>query len=87
MYAEQRINVAILSKTIGVALRLRERRADGLIPREEIAAGEKGCAMRGRARELQVAAAQAWAPDGSSRRKLEDLVGEWKATVLGKVKH
>ncbi|KAF8670551.1 hypothetical protein HU200_050577 [Digitaria exilis] len=37
--------------------------------------------------ELQVAAAQAWAPDGSSRRKLEDLVGEWKATVLGKVKH
>nr|CAB3449446.1 unnamed protein product [Digitaria exilis] len=36
------INAAILSMTIGVALRLRERRADGLIPREEIAAVIRG---------------------------------------------
>ncbi|KAF8670549.1 hypothetical protein HU200_050575 [Digitaria exilis] len=94
MYAEQRMNAAILSENVGVALRLRERPDDGLIPREEIATalrevmeGEKGRAMRGRARDVQEAAAQAWAPEGSSRRKLEELAGEWKATALGRQKH
>nr|CAB3449445.1 unnamed protein product [Digitaria exilis] len=94
MYAEQRMNAAILSENVGVALRLRERPDNGLIPREEIAAavrevmeGEKGRAMRGRARAVQEAAAKAWAPEGSSRRKLEELAGEWKAASLGRQKH
>ncbi|KAF8642560.1 hypothetical protein HU200_067239 [Digitaria exilis] len=95
MYAEQRMNAVILSETVGVPLRLRERAADGLIAREEIAAavrevmeGEnKGHAMRGRARAVQEAAVKAWAQDGSSRRKLEQLVGEWKAAALGRQKH
>nr|CAB3446249.1 unnamed protein product [Digitaria exilis] len=95
MYAEQRMNAVILSDTVGVALRLRERPVDGLVPREEIAAAvrelmeeeKKGRAMRGRARDVQEAAVKAWAPEGSSRRKLEQLAGEWKATALGRQKH
>ncbi|CAL4970345.1 unnamed protein product [Urochloa decumbens] len=93
LYAEQRMNAAILSETVGVALRPRERE-DGFIPREEIAAavtelmeeGEKGRAVRGRARDLKEAAARAWAPEGSSSRKMEEVAGEWKAAVLARQK-
>jgi hydroquinone glucosyltransferase len=38
LYAAQRMNAAILSETIGMALRPHERAADGVITREEIAA-------------------------------------------------
>ncbi|CAN6278101.1 unnamed protein product [Urochloa humidicola] len=89
LYAEQRMNAAFLSEGAGVALRPRQR-ADGFIPREEIAAvvrelmeGEKGRAVRRRTGDLRQAADMAWAPEGSSRRAMEEVTGRWKAAVLG----
>ncbi|CAO2037851.1 unnamed protein product [Urochloa humidicola] len=90
LYAEQRMNAAILSETVGVALRPAARGGGGsLVAREEIAAavrelveGEKGSAVRHRARELREAAARAWLPEGSSRRALAEAAGKWKAPLV-----
>ncbi|KAL6888179.1 hypothetical protein ACP4OV_009205 [Aristida adscensionis] len=89
LYAEQRMNAAVLSESAGVALRLGAA-AEGLIAREEITAavrelmdGEKGREVRRRAGDLRQAAARALAPEGSSRRALDDVAGMWKA-ALGK---
>jgi len=94
LHAEQRTNAAVLSESVGVALRPRAARADGLIAREEIAAAvqevmggeEKGRAMRLRAGELQQAAARAGAHGGSSWQMLEEVAGKWKAAALGRQK-
>ncbi|KAL6888986.1 hypothetical protein ACP4OV_010012 [Aristida adscensionis] len=93
LYAEQRMNAAVLSENAGVALRLGAA-ADGLIAREEIAAavrelmdGEKGREVRRRVGDMQEAAARAWSPEGSSRRALAEVAGEWKAAVGGKAAH
>jgi hydroquinone glucosyltransferase len=93
LYAAQRMNVAILSETIGMALRPHERAADEVITREEIAAvvselmeGEKGGAVRGWASDLQKAAAQVWAPEGSSSGTLEELAAKWKAAAVARRK-
>ncbi|XP_066325516.1 hydroquinone glucosyltransferase-like [Miscanthus floridulus] len=90
LYAEQRMNAVVLSENVGVALRLRVRPDDGLVGREEIAAavrelmeGEDGSAVRRRTGDLQQAADLAWAPDGSSRRTLEEVAGRWKAGAVG----
>ncbi|XP_062218723.1 hydroquinone glucosyltransferase-like [Phragmites australis] len=93
LYAEQKLNALVLSENVGVALRPCAR-ADGSIAPEEIAAavrelmeGEKGRALRRRVVDLQQAAARAWAPEGSSRRALEEVAGRWKAAaVVGKDK-
>ncbi|CAL4970351.1 unnamed protein product [Urochloa decumbens] len=91
LYAEQRMNAAILTEVAGVALRPASRGGGGggLVAREEIAAavreiveGEKGSAVRRRARELREAAARAWSPEGSSRRALAEVVGKWKASLV-----
>uniref|UniRef100_A0ACD5ZLP0 Uncharacterized protein n=1 Tax=Avena sativa TaxID=4498 RepID=A0ACD5ZLP0_AVESA len=86
LYAEQRMNAVVLERGVGVALRPREREdGGGVVPRAEVAAavkglmeGEKGCAVRRRAGDLQLAAARAWSPEGSSRRALEDVAGRWR---------
>ncbi|CAO2198798.1 unnamed protein product [Urochloa humidicola] len=84
LYAEQRMNAAILTEVGGVAMRPAAR--GGLVASEEIAAavkelmeGEKGSAVRHRARELREAAVRAWSPQGSSRWALEEVAGKWKA--------
>ncbi|KAL6888181.1 hypothetical protein ACP4OV_009207 [Aristida adscensionis] len=84
LYAEQRMNAAVLSENAGVALRLGAA-AGGWVSREEMAAavrevmeGETGRAVRWRTGELRQAAARAWAPEGSSRRALAEVAGEWK---------
>jgi hydroquinone glucosyltransferase len=93
LYAEQKTNAAILTEVTGVALRRAaahgDGNGDGLVSREKIAAavrelveGEKGSAVRGRARELREAAARAWSPEGSSRRALGEVVGRWKAALI-----
>ncbi|CAL4888904.1 unnamed protein product [Urochloa decumbens] len=91
LYAEQRMNAAILTEVAGVALRPATRGGGGggLVAREEIAAavreiveGEKGSAVRRLARELREAAARAWSPEGSSRRALAEVVGKWKASLV-----
>jgi hydroquinone glucosyltransferase len=82
----------VLSENVGLALRPRATRADGLIAREEIAAAvrelmggeEKGRAVRRRAEELQRAAALACAPGGSSWQMLEEVAGTWKAVALAR---
>jgi len=92
LHAEQRTNAAVLSESVGVALRPRAARADGLIAREEIAAAvrevmgeeEKGRAVRRRAGDLQRAAARACAPGGSSRQVLEEVAGKWKAAAAAR---
>ncbi|KAG2649773.1 hypothetical protein PVAP13_1NG419819 [Panicum virgatum] len=94
LFAEQSVNAALLSENVGVALRPRAARAEGLIAREEIAAAvqevmggeEKGRAMRLRAGELQQAAARAGAHGGSSWQMLEEVAGKWKAAALGRQK-
>jgi hydroquinone glucosyltransferase len=94
LYAEQRVNAAVLSENVGVALRPRATRADGLIRREEIAAAvrelmgveEKGRAVRRRVGDLQRAMARACAPGGSSWQMLEEIAGKWKAPTLGRQK-
>ncbi|KAG2657390.1 hypothetical protein PVAP13_1KG180354 [Panicum virgatum] len=90
LHAEQRTNAAVLSESVGVALRPRAARADGLIGREEVAAavrelmeGEKGRAVRRRTGDLRQAADAAWAPEGASRRAMEEVAGRWKAAALG----
>uniref|UniRef100_A0A0D9YLS2 Uncharacterized protein n=1 Tax=Oryza glumipatula TaxID=40148 RepID=A0A0D9YLS2_9ORYZ len=91
LYAEQKMNTVILTEVAGVALRPVARGGDGgVVSREEVAAavkelmnpGEKGSAVRRRARELQEAAvARAWLPDGASHRALEEVAGKWKNAV------
>jgi hydroquinone glucosyltransferase len=75
LYPEQWLNAVILSERVGLALR---PSVDGVVPRDEVAAvvrelllGEKGGAARVKARQLQQAAAKAWAPDGMSRKAFE----------------
>ncbi|XP_062218722.1 hydroquinone glucosyltransferase-like [Phragmites australis] len=88
LYAEQKMNAAILTEVTGVALRPAAR-GDGIVARGEVAEavrelmeGEKGSAMRRRARELQEAADRAWSPEGSSRRALGEVAAKWKAALL-----
>lgn len=90
LYAEQKVNAAILTEVASVALRPAAR-CDGLVHREEIAAvvtelieGEGGSAVRSRARELGQAAARAWSPEGSSRRALAQVVGKWKSALVNR---
>ncbi|KAF7006299.1 hypothetical protein CFC21_021349 [Triticum aestivum] len=86
LYAEQKMNAAILTELAGVALRPAVSREDGFVAGEEVAAavrelmeGEKGRAVRHQARRLQEAAARACTPEGPSRRALEKVAGKWKA--------
>ncbi|EMS56390.1 Hydroquinone glucosyltransferase [Triticum urartu] len=88
LYAEQRMNAALLEGALGVALRPRAREDGGAVAREEVAAavnelmeGENGLVVRRRAEDLQRAAARAWSPDGSSRRALEDVAAKSRAAL------
>ncbi|XP_066325517.1 hydroquinone glucosyltransferase-like [Miscanthus floridulus] len=90
LYAEQKTNAAILTEVTGVALRPAARgHGHGLVTREEIAAavrelmeGEKGSAVRGRARELREASKRAWSSEGSSRRAMGEVAGKLKAALV-----
>ncbi|XP_040377061.1 hydroquinone glucosyltransferase-like [Oryza brachyantha] len=91
LYAEQKMNAAILTEVAGAAVRPESGggRASAVVPREEVAAavkglmgGDKGSAVHRRARELKEGAARAWSPpDGASRRALEEVAGKWKNAV------
>ncbi|CAL4948678.1 unnamed protein product [Urochloa decumbens] len=92
LFAEQRMNAAMLEERAGVALRpassAAARRA--VVPRGEVAAvvrelmaGEKGEAARKRAAEMKKAAAGALAPEGPSRMALAAVVSRWKGAHGG----
>nr|CAB3477649.1 unnamed protein product [Digitaria exilis] len=87
LYAEQRVNAVMLCERVGLALRPRvgTEGNNGVVPREEVAvavteliAGERGAAAREKARQLRQGAAEAWGPDGPSRKAFEDIAGKWK---------
>ncbi|CAN6162278.1 unnamed protein product [Urochloa humidicola] len=86
LFAEQRMNaVKLASEGVGLALRVRAREEDGVVPREEVAAaarelmvGEKGAAARERARELREEARRASVPGGPAHRALAAVVDLWK---------
>uniref|UniRef100_A0ACD5Z012 Uncharacterized protein n=1 Tax=Avena sativa TaxID=4498 RepID=A0ACD5Z012_AVESA len=88
LYAEQRLNAVLLEGSVGVALRARDADGDGVVVtrgeiadvvRELMEGAEKGRAVRRQAGDMQQAAARAWAPEGSSRRALEEVAVTWKA--------
>ncbi|XP_020105799.1 hydroquinone glucosyltransferase-like [Ananas comosus] len=93
LYAEQRLNAVLLAEAVGITIRPRAREPYGVVGREEIAAavkelmqGEKGKALRHRAKELQEAAARALAQrDGSSYKALQGLANKWKERASRRV--
>ncbi|CAD6237827.1 unnamed protein product [Miscanthus lutarioriparius] len=83
LFAEQRMNAVLLEKA-GLALRPASPRGE-VVSREEVAAvarelmvGEKGKAARKKATDMQMAAAEALAPEGPSRKALAAIVNKWK---------
>ncbi|KAF8670547.1 hypothetical protein HU200_050573 [Digitaria exilis] len=94
LYAEQGVNATVLSENVGVALRLRAARDDGVVAWEEIAAAvreimggeeeEKGRDVRRRAEELRQAAARACKPGGSSWQVLEEVADTWKEAAAAR---
>ncbi|GJM93886.1 hypothetical protein PR202_ga10479 [Eleusine coracana subsp. coracana] len=95
LFAEQRMNAVKISSEeeeggVGVALRMRPREEDGVVPREDVAtlvreimAGEKGAKARMKAVELREEAEKAAAPGGPAHRALAAVVGNWIAGVPG----
>jgi hydroquinone glucosyltransferase len=92
LYAEQRLNAVVLEGSVGMALPVRPRARDVDGDGEVVLRGEiadalreliegpvKGRAVRRQAGDMQQAAAHAWAPEGSSRRALEEVAVAWKA--------
>lgn len=84
LYAEQKMNAAMLTEGIKVALRPRASE-NGIIGREEIAnvlrglmEGEDGKKIRNRMKNLKEAAAIALSEEGSSARALSELAFKWK---------
>ncbi|KQK21694.1 hydroquinone glucosyltransferase [Brachypodium distachyon] len=85
--ADQMMNALLLEGNLGVALR--PRGGGGcVVGRDEIAAalneimeGEKGSVVKRRARDLQKAATDAWSPEGSSSRALDEVVAKWMAAL------
>jgi hydroquinone glucosyltransferase len=86
LFAEQRMNAVKLSEEegVGVALRVRQREVDGVVPRDHVAAparelmaGDKGTAVRKKALELREEAKTASAPAGPAHRALSAVVDKW----------
>ncbi|XP_039797646.1 UDP-glycosyltransferase 72B1-like [Panicum virgatum] len=91
LFAELRMNaVKLASEHVGLALRASSR-ADGVVPREEVATaakelmvGEKGAVARERARELRAEARKASVPGGPAgpaHQALAALVDRWKCAA------
>lgn len=83
LYAEQRTNAAMLNESLKVAIRPTESE-NGLIGSFEVAnvgkrlmKGEEGKQVRGRMRELKIAAGRAASENGSSTRSLLELSAFW----------
>ncbi|KAG8377740.1 hypothetical protein BUALT_Bualt08G0064400 [Buddleja alternifolia] len=84
LYAEQRMNAALLVEEVGVAVRVRIA-GEEVVGREEVERvvrmvieGEEGKGMRSRARELKETARQAFDSGGSSFDSLCSVVESWK---------
>ncbi|XAR62987.1 Hydroquinone glucosyltransferase [Bertholletia excelsa] len=87
LYAEQKMNAAMLTEEIKVALRPRANE-DGLVGRVEIARvvkglmeGEEGKRLRSRTREIKEAATRVLSDGGTSPKALAELSQKWKENV------
>lgn len=87
MYAEQRLNAALLTDGAKVCFRPKESES-GLIPRDEIVRvvkcvieGEEGKVLRKRVGELKNAAVHALLEGGSSYQAMAEVVEVWKKYV------
>ena len=84
LYAEQKMNAAMLVEEVGVAVKPTVGEGKGVVEREEIERmvrmvmeGEEGKAIRGRAKELEHSASQGLNFGGSSYESLFRVVKEW----------
>ena len=84
LYAEQRMNAAMLVEEVGVAVKPMVGEGTGVVEREEIERmvrmvmeGEEGKTTRGRAKELEHSASQGLNFGGSSYKSLFCVVKEW----------
>jgi len=86
LYAEQRMNATLLTEEAGVALKFSKDPGEELVDRNEIEKnvrivmeGEKGKAIRRRAKELKESAKIALNSGGSSYESLCSIVQIWKS--------
>ncbi|KAL4363154.1 hypothetical protein GQ457_04G030750 [Hibiscus cannabinus] len=84
LYAEQKMNAAMLTQDIKVALRPKPD-DNGLIYRDEIAKtvkglmeGEEGKGVRNRMKDLKEAAAKTLSENGSSTKALSEVATKWR---------
>lgn len=83
LFAEQKMNAALLSEDLKIALRPQPN-GDGLVAREVIAStvknlmdGEEGKQLRRRIKHLKDAAAMVLSEDGSSTRSIAEIARKW----------
>ncbi|KAL2230213.1 UNVERIFIED_CONTAM: Hydroquinone glucosyltransferase [Sesamum indicum] len=83
LFAEQRMNAALLTEGLKVSLRVEENES-GIVDRKQIAGlvqkligGEEGKDLGNKMRVLKDAAAEAWTQIGSSEKALGELVHKW----------
>ncbi|XWS42017.1 hypothetical protein CRYUN_Cryun17cG0132500 [Craigia yunnanensis] len=81
LYAEQRMNAAMLTEELGVAVRSRTIPSKGVVGMDEIQTmikkifvDEEGQKIRGRVKELKLSAEKAWANGGSSYNAVAEMV-------------
>ncbi|XP_058745523.1 UDP-glycosyltransferase 72B1-like [Vicia villosa] len=88
LYAEQKMNAALVSEEIKVAIRVNIGE-DGLIEREEIASvvmrlmeSEEGKKLRSKIMDLKEAAANALKENGASTKGICELALKWKGVTM-----
>ncbi|KAL4341152.1 hypothetical protein GQ457_08G032420 [Hibiscus cannabinus] len=84
LYAEQKMNAAMLTDGVKVALRV-QHKEDGVVGRQDIAKyakelieGDEGQLLRTRMKKLKDSAKLTLCPHGSSTKSLAKLAGIWK---------
>ncbi|KAL0414120.1 UNVERIFIED_CONTAM: Hydroquinone glucosyltransferase [Sesamum radiatum] len=87
LFAEQRMNAALLTEGLKVSLRV-EANENGIVDRKQIAGvvqkligGAEGKDIGNKMRVLKDAAAEAWSQTGSSKKALGELVHKWNIQV------
>ncbi|CAI9094279.1 OLC1v1029990C1 [Oldenlandia corymbosa var. corymbosa] len=86
-YAEQKMNAILLTEDLKAAVRVKPDSENGIIEREQIARvakglieGEEGNEVRGKIKELKIAAERAFRKDvGSSSLSLDEVAKKWGA--------
>uniref|UniRef100_A0A2N9G0P8 Uncharacterized protein n=1 Tax=Fagus sylvatica TaxID=28930 RepID=A0A2N9G0P8_FAGSY len=87
LYAEQKMNAAMLTEELGVAVRPKIAPTKGIVAREEIemmvrkviiADNLEGKAIRTKVKELQNSGKKAWTEGGSSFNALSQLAKQWE---------